>query len=148
MNFGSGHGTTVPESDQERFYLDEELAELKLVPKASRVKLGEPLPLSGSCTTRPALAFRYLGTSASQGSTAHHVVNLTASALYMPSFEIRTDASSLQDLAPASTCRRDNLFWSSNGFAFEIPVASRRNFVSLWSDRGRPFGVQLRWTCG
>ena len=144
MNFGSGHSTTVPEADLERFYLTGDLAELKLVPKANRVKLGEPLPLSWQLTNKTGSGILLPRDVSLEGQHAHiTVVNPHGVARYMPSFVIRTDASSLQDLPPGKRLSGDtNLFWSSNGFAFEIPGKHRVELRVVWSDAGVPYGVQ------
>lgn len=46
MSFGTGHGTTFPQSDRNRHFFAAEQLELKVLPKAKRVKLGEPLQVN------------------------------------------------------------------------------------------------------
>jgi hypothetical protein len=144
MNFGAGHSTLVPESDQERFYLPDELAELKLVPNTNRVKLGEPLPLSWQLTNNSTSGVQLPSDITLEAQYAHiTVVNPQGVARYLPSFVIRTDAASLQDLPPGKELSgTTDLFWSSNGFAFEIPGKHRVELRVVWSDGGVPYGVQ------
>src|SRR5262249_47785085 len=144
MNFGTGHATTVPEADIERFYLTSDVTELKLVPKANRVKLGEPLSLSWTLLNKTDSAIRVPRDISLAAQHAHiTVVNPQGVARYMPSFVIHTDGASLEDLAPGKQVSGDtDLFWSSNGFAFETPGKHRVELRVIWSDGGVPLGVQ------
>ncbi|PSB23901.1 hypothetical protein C7B82_29425 [Stenomitos frigidus ULC18] len=144
MTFGTGHSSTVPEVDVDRYFYRSEVLELKLVVKKQRVKLGEPLPLSWELVnnTKEAIA-----TPSDISIEAQHaeitVIKTDGSAKRMSSFVIQTDKGSIKDLKPGKKRKAETtLFWSSKGFAFTEPGKHTIAVKIRWNQAGIPCGVQ------
>lgn len=144
MTFGTGHSSTVPEADEDRYLFISEELELKLAPKTKRVKLGEPLPLTWELVNNANEAIPTPNDICVEAQHTHvTVVNPNGASKRMPSFVIQTDVVSIQDLQPGKKLEADTtLFWSSNGFVFEMPGKHSVEVRILWNHAGIPYGVK------
>lgn len=144
MTFGSGHNSTVPEAD--RYYFPAEQLELLLNPAFTQIELGEPLPLAWELINH---ANDPIPVPTDLRTEAYHslitVTNPQGTAKLMPSFVIQTEQATIQPLEPGGTRSAETrVFWSTHGFAFEMPGKHTVELRVTWTYQGAPVGVRAR----
>ena len=138
MSFQAGHnGIPIPSTDEPEGA--EELVEhpslkLSLQPKKRRVKIGEPLQLIWEMTNTgdsPVEAPNFLGIDHDFADL--NVVKPDGRALDVAPFVIVCDASQLTTLKPGEKrTGQHDLFWSTQGFAFDTPGTHVVNIEVSW----------------
>lgn len=138
MSFTAGHnGIPIPSTDEPEGA--EELVEhpslkLSLHPKKRRVKIGEPLQMIWEMTNTgdtPVLAPNFVGIEHDFADLS--IVKPDGRALDVAPFVIVCDGSQLTTLKPGEkrTAQHD-LFWSTQGFAFDTPGTHVVNIEVSW----------------
>jgi hypothetical protein len=142
MTFGSGHSSTVPETDR-RYFAPNELS-LELQVADDHIELGEPLSLRWQLTNR--INLEVPAPTDISLPAQHTFVTVTdprGRERFMPSFVIRCDDARIAPMAPGEQRDASELvFWSSNGFAFETPGRHEVDVRVVWAVGGVPFGVR------
>jgi hypothetical protein len=142
MTFGTGHSSSVPESD--RYYFDPDELALELQVSESSIELGEPLELAWTLTNTS----RYpLAVPSDVGIEAQHafitVIDARGRSRLMPSFVIQTDNSKITTLdADEQLKANTRVFWSSRGFAFEEPGKYTVEVRIVWTAEGTPLAAR------
>ncbi|MCZ6581939.1 MAG: hypothetical protein O6761_02055, partial [Thaumarchaeota archaeon] len=144
MNWATSHTTTVPEADEDRQMFNTDELELKIKPITSRLKLGEPLPLSWELVNKSKEAISAPTDIRIETQLAHiSVTSPNGELKSMPTFVIETDSVLIEDMKPQEKREAETiLFWSSNGFAFDRPGKHTIDLRILWNDSGLPCGVK------
>lgn len=144
--WGAGHSTTVPEADQEHYWFGEDELTLTAKFEDKRLKLGEPLKVSLALTNTAQydiITPKYIGPEYMH--TMVTVIDPMGNRKPMPSFVMRTDSGGAQVLKPAQSLKTDvTIFWSSKGFAFEVPGKHTVEFQTIWNVEGVPCGVTTK----
>lgn len=142
MTFGSGHSSTVPEADRHYFSTDE--LELRLEPASTQIALGEPLRLAWALTNRSQAQLPVPSDISTESFHTFIVVtDPQGGQRLMSSFVIRTDPVKIVPLDPGGELRAETrVFWSSNGFAFEVPGKYSVEVRITWMYGGLPLGAR------
>jgi len=144
MSFGTGHNTTVPQSDMNRHYFSAEQLELKVSPKAKRVKLGEPLPVDWQIVNSSKVNIPVPNNISIEAQHSYiSIYDPNGHSKLMKSFMIQTDTVRMQELKPGDKVEsKALLFWSPNGFAFETPGRHIIELKTIWNYAGVQYGVR------
>ncbi len=144
MSFGVGHSTTVPQSDINRQFFSPEYLKLKLSTNTNRVKLGQPLQIDWQIVNTSKVN---IPIPSNIGIEAQHtyitVYDPNGHSKVMKSFIIQTDSVHIKELKPGDTVESSTtLFWSSNGFAFEMPGRHIIDIITIWNYEGIQYAVK------
>ncbi len=142
-SWAAGHTTTVPETDQERYWYQPDELQLDFESEQQNIKLGEPLNLKVKLQNKTAYTIivpecispEYLYSSIA-------VINTVGERTPMPALVLKPDSAELYDLEKdASKEAEVTVFWSSKGFAFQQPGKHNVGLQILWNIDGVPFGI-------
>src|ERR671938_2154048 len=99
MTFGTGHSTTVPQSDRNRHFFAPEQLELKASINAKRVKLGQPLQVSWQIVNNSKVNIPLPNdVSIEAQHTYITIYDPNGHSKLMKSFVIKTDTVRMQEL--------------------------------------------------
>lgn len=119
---------------------------LRVAPERERIKLGEPLHLSWTLSNKSNEA---IPTPDNIGIEAWHsrivITNPNDIRKWMRSFVINIEGVQIKDLEPGKKLEAETtVFWSSNGFAFEMPGKYTIEILIFWRYAGIPLCVKDR----
>lgn len=142
MTFTSGHFSMVPEVDRQYFSAQE--LDLKLELVKAQIELGEPLGLAWVLVNHSQVPIPVPADIRVEAQ--HALVTVTDPGGIpkpMPSFVIQTERASIEPIDPGQELRAETqVFWGSQGFAFERPGRHTLEVRIVWTYRGVPFGVR------
>jgi hypothetical protein len=143
MNFGAGHSTPVPQEDADRAEVGPDVLGLSVTAEAERIRLGQPLPVAWTLTN---VSEQLVRLPSELGLAGQHVrISVTrpdGEIRRMPGVVVRTDGVALRELEPGGNrSGRADLFWSSQGFAFEHPGRHTITVSVIWNAQGVPYRV-------
>ncbi len=143
MNWGSGHSTFSPSADSDRLYIDSEAVSLTIKVQNERIKIGEPLLMAWEVVNNSKEAVPIpndIGTNIEY--TTINVTDPNGESINMPGFVIECEHSSIQPLEPGKKlAAATNLFWSSEGFAFNRAGKHLVDVSIRWTKGGIPYGL-------
>lgn len=146
MSFYAGHnGIPVPSEDEEAQsgFVAHPSISLQLNAQKSRLKIGEPLRLSWAMKNSGqarVTAPNYVGIEHDFAELS--VLKPDGTAMDVAPFVIVCDAGQLTDLKPGETRRAEyDLFWSTQGFAFEAPGKHTVELTISWNLGDRKVGA-------
>lgn len=144
MSFGTGHSSTVPQSDTDRFFFEPEQMALTLKSGGERIKLGQPLSLSWEVANKTRQTIPVPSDLRREALHAQvTIVNPAGVTRLAPPAAIMSDSGSIQDLPPGATRgAKTTLFYSSRGFAFKTPGQYIVKLQIGWDVGGVPVGVR------
>lgn len=146
MTFTAGHnGIPVPQADtgSDELLIEHPAIKLDFKPGKDRVKIGEPLELSWELTNISDQAVKAPNNVGIAFEFAEiRVTKPGGTTLDMPPYFIMCDSSILTDLKPnAKQTAKHNLFWSTQGFAFETPGKHTVQLEISWGSNGAKVGA-------
>jgi len=144
MTFGTGHSSTVPQSDLDRYFFTPDEMELSVQAMKNRIKIGEPCEVDLELTNKSNVD---IPTPTDIGTEAQHtyitIENPHGDLRLMKSFVIQTDNVTIEPLKPGGKIKAHaTIFWSSQGFAFEIPGNHTIEVKTIWNYQGFQCGVK------
>lgn len=146
MTWQTGHNSTVPEADQEldTFFFPPDEMELKLVTMKERLKIGEPCEVDLELTNKTDLDINVpTDINPKAQHTSITVENPHGDLRLMKSFVVQTDNVTIRPLEPGKSIKEHvTIFWSSEGFAFEIPGKHTLEAKIVWNHEGIQCGVR------
>lgn len=144
MTFGTGHDTTVPQSDGDRLFFGPDQLALTLTPAGTRVKLGQPLAVAWELTNKTGQPIPVPADLRRETMHAQFtVVNPNGVARGAPPAAVMSDAGGVKDLPPGEArAAKGTLFYSSKGFAFRTPGQHTLRLRVVWDIGGVPVGVR------
>jgi len=145
-SWGAGHSTTVPQADQEHYWFGEDELLLTAMLESKRLKLAEPLKVRlalKNMAQYDIITPKYISPDYMHGMVT--VIDPMGNRKPMPSFVMRTDSGGVQVLKPNKSLETEaTVFWSSKGFAFEVPGKHTIEFQITWNVEGVPCGVTTK----
>ncbi len=143
MNWTAGHSTFSPSSDTDRFFINTEAVSLTIKTQNDRIKIGEPLLIAWEVVNHSKEAIPIpndIGTNIEY--TTINVTDPNGESTNMPGFVIECEHSSIQPLEPGKKlAAATNLFWSSEGFAFNRAGKHIVDISIRWTKNGIPYGL-------
>ncbi len=117
---------------------------LSVTPESERIKLGGPLHLSWTLSNN---SNESIPTPDNIGIEAWRsrivITNPDGVRKWMRSFVIDIEGVQIKDLEPGKKLKAEtNVFWSSNGFAFEMPGKHTVEILIFWKYAGIPLCVK------
>lgn len=143
MNWTAGHSTFAPSADTERFYLEADAVSLTIKTQSDRIKIGEPLLMAWEVMNHSKEAVPMpndIGTNIEY--TSIYVTDPNGTSINMPGFVIECEHSSIKPLEPGKKlAAATNLFWSSEGFAFNRAGKHVVDISIRWTKSGVAYGL-------
>lgn len=139
-----GFGPIVPHADQDIILLPQDDLELRLLPKADRLKLGEPLLLGWQLVNQSNTSIPMPNDIRVEALHTHiSVIGPDGMSCPVPTFIIECEAAHVHNLEPGEKLEAETwLFWSSQGFSFEEPGKHIIEVRIIWNYSGIPSGVK------
>ena len=147
MNWAAGHttlgGAFAPSADEDRLFISEDAMSLTIKTQSDRIKIGEPLLMAWEVLNKSKEAIPMpndIGTNID--FTSISVTDPSGATTDMPGFVLECEHSSIQPLEPGKKlAAATNLFWSSQGFAFDKAGKHIIDISIRWTKNGIPYGV-------
>ncbi len=147
MNWTAGHpslgGAFSPEADGGRAFVPAESIELVIKTQTDRVKLGEPLLMAWEVINKTKEDFHMpndIGLNIDY--TQVSVTDADGTTTDIPSFIVECEHSSIKKLEPGKKiAAATNLYWGSNGFAFNKPGKHRVDLTIRWTYKNTQYGL-------
>lgn len=141
---GLPFGNRFDPGDQELHFFKPEELELKLSLKVKRLKLGEPAQLQWQLINNTGISIPVPNDiSVSALHTHIHVIKPDGLPEVIRPFVINCEGTSMQNLQPGHKLESETtLFWSSRGFAFQMPGKHVVEVRIIWNEAGMLNGVK------
>ncbi|MEO5685492.1 MAG: hypothetical protein ABIQ88_22790 [Chitinophagaceae bacterium] len=147
MNWTAGHpalgGAFAPSADGGRIFISADAVRFTIKTQSEQVKIGEPLLIAWEVENNSQEDIPMpndIGVNIDY--TMISVTDRDGNVTNMNNFVLECEHSSIQSLAPGKKlAAATNLFWSSNGFAFNKPGQHTIDISVRWTSNGIPYGL-------